>query len=172
MSRIITFYSYKGGVGRTMALANVAVLMAKRGKRVLMLDWDFEAPGLHRYFKEYLPEQRAECGGLVHLLHEAQQDPEAKWESYVESIEMEGYGEISLISSGDYLENYIERLRGFSWTEFFEERSGGTILERWRQEWKDNFDFVLIDSRTGVTDTGGVCTVFMPDILGYSPISC
>ncbi|WP_411172456.1 ParA family protein [Nitrosomonas sp. Is35] len=38
MSRIITFYSYKGGVGRTFALANIAVLLAKRGKRVLLMD--------------------------------------------------------------------------------------------------------------------------------------
>src|SRR5690349_22879363 len=30
---IITFYSFKGGVGRSMALANVAELMAQRGLR-------------------------------------------------------------------------------------------------------------------------------------------
>ena len=29
--QIITFYSYKGGVGRTMALANTAVLLARQG---------------------------------------------------------------------------------------------------------------------------------------------
>ena len=29
---VYTFYSYKGGVGRSMALANVAVLLAQRGK--------------------------------------------------------------------------------------------------------------------------------------------
>ena len=51
MSRIITFYSYKGGVGRTLALANIGVLLAKRGKRVLLMDWDLEAPGLDRYFR-------------------------------------------------------------------------------------------------------------------------
>jgi hypothetical protein len=47
---IVTFYSYKGGVGRTMALANVATLLAQRGQRVLVVDFDLEAPGLHRYF--------------------------------------------------------------------------------------------------------------------------
>ena len=46
MSTIATFYSYKGGVGRTMAMANVAVLLAQRGLRVLAVDWDLEAPGL------------------------------------------------------------------------------------------------------------------------------
>jgi hypothetical protein len=49
--RIVTFYSFKGGVGRTMALANVAFLAAANGKRVLVMDWDLEAPGLAYYFR-------------------------------------------------------------------------------------------------------------------------
>ena len=52
--RIITFYSYKGGTGRSMALANVAWLLATARKRVLMIDWDLEAPGLHRYVHPFL----------------------------------------------------------------------------------------------------------------------
>ncbi|MCK5269161.1 MAG: tetratricopeptide repeat protein [Sedimentisphaerales bacterium] len=167
MSRIITFYSYKGGVGRTMALANVAVLLAKRGKRVLMLDWDLEAPGLHRYFKDYLPEQRVGRGGLIHLLHKAKQDPQVKWEPYVGQVKIKDYQTISLISSGDHIKDYVERVRDFSWTNFFEKHSGGKILDCWRKKWKESFDFVLIDSRTGITDTGGVCTVFLPDILTF-----
>jgi cellulose biosynthesis protein BcsQ len=49
---IATFYSFKGGVGRSMALANVAELLASAGYRVLACDWDLEAPGLERYFCE------------------------------------------------------------------------------------------------------------------------
>lgn len=51
--RIITFYSYKGGTGRSMALANVAWILASQGERVLTIDWDLEAPGLHRYFHPF-----------------------------------------------------------------------------------------------------------------------
>jgi Mrp family chromosome partitioning ATPase len=40
------FYSYKGGSGRTVAAANVAAALAKLGRRVLIIDLDFEAPGL------------------------------------------------------------------------------------------------------------------------------
>src|SRR5215210_2127794 len=47
---VVTFYSFKGGVGRSMALANVAELLADRGYRVVACDWDLEAPGLERYF--------------------------------------------------------------------------------------------------------------------------
>ena len=42
--KIVTFYSYKGGTGRTMALANVAWILASSGKRVLAVDWR-EKPG-------------------------------------------------------------------------------------------------------------------------------
>ena len=48
--RITTFYSFKGGVGRSMALANVAFMAAMNRQRVLVMDWDLEAPGLEMYF--------------------------------------------------------------------------------------------------------------------------
>ncbi|ROZ76167.1 KGGVGR-motif variant AAA ATPase [Ramlibacter sp. WS9] len=44
---VITFYSYKGGVGRTLLAANMAVALARKGK-TLLWDLDVEAPGLHR----------------------------------------------------------------------------------------------------------------------------
>src|SRR6059058_2990102 len=64
--RIVTFYSYKGGTGRSMALANVAWVLASNGCRVLAVDWDLEAPGLHRYFAPFLldPELTATPGVL------------------------------------------------------------------------------------------------------------
>src|SRR5258708_5542744 len=52
--RVVTFYSYKGGTGRTMAVANVAWILASNGCKVLTIDWDLEAPGLHRYFQPFL----------------------------------------------------------------------------------------------------------------------
>jgi MinD-like ATPase involved in chromosome partitioning or flagellar assembly len=50
VGRIITFYSFKGGVGRSMALANVAVLLANWGYKVLAVDFDLEAPGSENFF--------------------------------------------------------------------------------------------------------------------------
>src|ERR1700676_2252434 len=64
--RIITFYSFKGGTGRSMALANFAWLLAVSGKRVLAIDWDLEAPGLHRYFRPFLVDNDlVETDGLI-----------------------------------------------------------------------------------------------------------
>lgn len=47
---IYTFYSFKGGVGRSMAVANVAEWMRLEGARLVLIDWDLEAPGLENYF--------------------------------------------------------------------------------------------------------------------------
>ena len=54
-SEVITFYSYTGGAGRSMALANVACLLARScpaERGVLMVDWNLESPSLHRFFHD------------------------------------------------------------------------------------------------------------------------
>ncbi len=43
---IVTFYSFKGGVGRTTALVSCAWQLARAGKKVMLIDLDLEAPGL------------------------------------------------------------------------------------------------------------------------------
>ena len=53
----MVFYSYKGGTGRSMALANIAWILASNGQRILAIDWDLEAPGLHRYFQPFLDDK-------------------------------------------------------------------------------------------------------------------
>ena len=44
--KTVVFYSYKGGTGRTLALANIARFAGGIGKRVIVIDLDLEAPGL------------------------------------------------------------------------------------------------------------------------------
>jgi tetratricopeptide (TPR) repeat protein len=67
---IATFYSYKGGVGRSMALANVARWLQLQGLRVVIVDWDLEAPGLESFFAPSQEEREALRGrlGLIDLL--------------------------------------------------------------------------------------------------------
>ncbi|MCM3924141.1 FxSxx-COOH system tetratricopeptide repeat protein [Frankia sp. AiPs1] len=68
-AHIVTFYSYKGGAGRTMAVANVAWLLAASGKRVLTVDWDLESPGLHRYFRPFLQNKELDSSdGVTEML--------------------------------------------------------------------------------------------------------
>ena len=52
-----------------MALANIAWVLACAGKRVLAIDWDLEALGLHRYFRPFLiDEEIASSEGLMDLI--------------------------------------------------------------------------------------------------------
>ena len=68
-ARIVTFYSYKGGTGRSMALANVAWILAAYGKRVLVVDWDLEAPGLHRYLHPFLEDKELKLSdGVIDMV--------------------------------------------------------------------------------------------------------
>src|SRR5712671_988821 len=67
---VITFYSFKGGVGRTMALVNVAAELVRRGKKVLVVDFDLEAPGLETY-KHLRPTKP--CPGIVEYVTDFRQ---------------------------------------------------------------------------------------------------
>lgn len=67
--RIVTFYSYKGGTGRTMALVNVGWILASNGLRVLLVDWDLEAPGLHRYLRPlFVDSELRHSNGLMNMV--------------------------------------------------------------------------------------------------------
>jgi MinD-like ATPase involved in chromosome partitioning or flagellar assembly len=50
LAEIVSFYSYKGGVGRSLSLSNVAALLAIQGRRVVCIDFDLEAGGLHTIY--------------------------------------------------------------------------------------------------------------------------
>ena len=171
MGSVITFYSYKGGVGRTMALANVACMLAKWRKKVLIVDWDLEAPGLEHFFpKSRGLDLTSRAEGLVELLNELSpgtSDAETKraWRSRLIELQPRSGVYISLLTAGSRSETYFQNVRNFDVEAFYEEKKGGRILETLRSQWKDAYDFVLIDSRTGITDLGGVCTIQMPDIL-------
>ena len=67
--RTITFYSYKGGPGRSLALANIAAYLSQSGKKVFAMDLDLEAPGLHYKFEIPPIEEHAPMKGVVDYIH-------------------------------------------------------------------------------------------------------
>lgn len=168
MSQVITFYSYKGGVGRSMALANIVTLLSQWGYRTLVLDWDLEAPGLQSFFKPYCDlSLMSERKGLLELLLSLQEGSNPLlWKDLITPIFVpEAKEPIHFISAGKQDSDYFNRVQELDFQVFYEEGQGGFLLEEIRDEWKESYDFVLIDSRTGVTDLGGVCTIHMPDLL-------
>ncbi len=69
------------------------------------------------------------------------------------------------MSAGHQDKTYIQRMQLLDWTKLYTERNLGAFLEEVRKDWKETLDFILIDSRTGITDIGGICTVQLPDLL-------
>jgi tetratricopeptide (TPR) repeat protein/cellulose biosynthesis protein BcsQ len=160
---ICTFYSYKGGVGRTQALANVAVLLVRWGYRVLCIDWDLEAPGLHLYFEQGL--QGRVGDGVVELMtaHAAGRNP--RWDEHLLPVEVPGPGQLELMPAGRLDDGYATRMQALDWEQLYAEHDLAVVIEHLRDELRAVYDFVLVDSRTGITDIGGVCAVQLPDLL-------
>jgi MinD-like ATPase involved in chromosome partitioning or flagellar assembly/WD40 repeat protein len=185
--RVITFYSYKGGTGRSMALANVAWLLAFTGKRILVIDWDLEAPGIHRYFHPFLEDKElAATEGLLDFLEKVAGRSAVTAEPLAPSdVDVLDYvtvlstpprsgfawerfgprGRIDLLTAGRQDAQYSRRLNTFNLVDFYERLNGRTLLAHARTQFCAAYDYVLIDSRTGVSDTSGICTVEMPDAL-------
>jgi len=168
MSIIVTFYSYKGGVGRSMALANVAFELARQGKKILMVDWDLEAPGLEKYFSNFSMDTTG--AGLLPLLLDAEQGITKNYKDYLWYIHTNPSSpssSISFLHSGREKDpnNYSKKLENFDWEDFFQKNGAGAFFEKLRLEWLNDFDIVLIDSRTGLSDSSGICTILLPDVV-------
>jgi cell division protein FtsB len=198
---IATFYSFKGGVGRSMALVNVAEFLADAGYKVLACDWDLEAPGLERYFCENREEvlELLARPGVIDLLRDykeaiaaprsAKSSPTDRNPDEFVSIGKDGLRVRSPISyavkvdrasrrSGGWIKlltagkrdgasaaGYTEAVRDFDWTEFYRDWAGAAYLDFFRAQMEAAADIILVDSRTGVTEAGGVCTHHLPDLV-------
>lgn len=184
--RILTFYSYKGGTGRSMAVANLAWILASSGKRVLAIDWDLEAPGLHRYFRPFLVDSElGSSEGLIELVEayatravspsETAEETRPDWyvgyadyTPYVVSINYDHFprgGKLDLLPAGRQNDAYGVKISSFNWQNLYDRLGGGALFEAFKARARSEYDFVLIDSRTGVSDTAGICSVQMPDAL-------
>ncbi|NOT62379.1 MAG: AAA family ATPase [Acidobacteria bacterium] len=167
---IVTFYSYKGGVGRTLALANIGAVLAKWGYRVLCVDWDLEAPGLHLYYDRWIAPKHENAAsqkpGLTELILNHVAGEETNWKDHLHEVVFPDVSQpLKLMTAGRQDETYVSRMQSLDWKTLYESHQLGNFLEQLRTEWKNEFDFILLDSRTGVTDISGICTVQMPDSL-------
>ena len=180
--QVVTFYSYKGGTGRTMALANVAWILAANGKRVLVVDWDLESPGLHRFFAPFMdPNALKVNGGIIDLIRTYEQATadtgyrddnlhEAFARVHRHSFSLDwsrfpGDGELDFLSAGRHHPEYATLLAGMNWDRFYERQGGELFFKALRADMKRHYDYTLIDSRTGLSDVADICTIEMPDTL-------
>ena len=216
MGEIISFYSYKGGTGRSMAVANVGHILAwelePSQRKVLMIDWDLEAPGLHRYFFDQLKinfpsaladkyaEALQERKGLVDFLHNVDSFYRSEFPSAELDVKYAGTAAandafraaltrfpledyvltvappsgisarsrevgLSLMKAGNQApgSDYVKLVRTFDWLEFYNRY--GSFFTCLREYLENVYDVVLINSRTGLTDIGDICTRMLPEKL-------
>jgi cellulose biosynthesis protein BcsQ len=166
---VTTFYSFKGGVGRTQALVNVGFELARTGRRVLLVDFDLEAPGLDTYALE---PHRANTPGVLDFVCdyvESGEAPDASRYLYTALAVADTGGELSVMPAGRRHGTYASRLFSVDWRKIYDEHQGFFLLEDLRLQWKENlhFDYVLVDSRTGYSDVAGICTRQLPDAVVF-----
>ena len=164
---IVTFYSFKGGVGRTMALVNVGVHLAQTGRKVLLVDFDLEAPGITTFA---FPKPRDQRKGVVDYLTDYLETgaPPALGEYVYESgARALDSGALWIMPAGDQDADYGRRLNSLDWQDLYRHRAGYLLFENLKNQWEAEIqpDYVLIDSRTGYTDVGGICTRQLPDAV-------
>jgi len=186
---VITFYSYKGGAGRTMALANIARRLAEAcdaarpdaARPVLMIDWDLEAPSLHHYFNCKLDgpgvlELFEACRTVLQGARGTISDPEALARSVLQEVNWECYvcraGEGSalyLMRAGCMDDGYGERLGRLRWAELFE--ACPALFRCLAEQLSQHFRYVLVDAHAGRSESTGICTALLPQklVLAFAP---
>ena len=165
----ITFYSYKGGAGRSLLLANVARFAAAAGKNVVALDFDLEAPGLaYKFFPSGAAPRNS---GLVGYLLDALAAPtgeEPELDDYLVAVPAGGPGTLNLMPAGRAPSgNYFHDLRRLRLDTLLDKGTGLDLLMRLQQRFAEEqgTDLLLIDARTGITSTNAVTTQILADTV-------
>jgi cellulose biosynthesis protein BcsQ len=172
---IINFYSYKGGVGRSTTLALFASYYAmQHGKKVVIIDCDFEAPGFNNFFG--LDYEETAKNGIVELILDSQfseTKPELRQCYSIEvSKEYSGDGSIYIIPAGNLSthENLVDYLEALARLDINStpviKGQFKHVIEYINEEFTP--DIILMDNRTGFNDVFGVLGfLFSTIVVGF-----
>jgi MinD-like ATPase involved in chromosome partitioning or flagellar assembly len=158
----VTFYSYKGGVGRTLALLNVAAILARQGQRVVAVDLDLEAPG---FGLSKVTAHPASQLGVSDFILDRRVGGKLPLTDYVYPVLTDDCEDrLQLMPAGTRGKELIRRLPSF-----YADLQGDDALAF--QLLVAEIDhslapaYLLFDSRTGLADVAGVCTIELPQVL-------
>jgi hypothetical protein len=157
----VVFFSIKGGVGRSTALAATAWWLAQASKRVLVLDMDLESPGLS---SSLLPSERQPKYGITDwLVEDLVDNGDTVLDDMIATSGLSHDGEIYVVPAhGADPGEYVAKL-GRVWMP--KVQSDGTReswscrLRRVLQALEERIrpDVVLIDSRAGIDEVASAC---------------
>lgn len=157
----IVFFSIKGGVGRSTALAVAAWSLAQQGKRVLVLDLDLESPGLS---SSLLPDERRPTFGITDwLVEDLVDNGAAVFKDMVATSDLSHDGEIYVVPAhgrdpGEYVAKlgrvWMSKVGTDGARESWSKRLQ-RLLNDLEQRWQP--DVILIDSRAGIDEVASAC---------------
>jgi MinD-like ATPase involved in chromosome partitioning or flagellar assembly len=171
---ICTFHSVERKTGRSMALANVAELLRRRGQRILVVDWDLENPGLDYFFPDPTPGQptpgvidlfiayRTEMSRPIALSDDDTVLPTERLDTYLRAVPGGG---LFVLPAGKRDDGYSGRITSFDWNEFLKEWEGERFIEHLRQKFNAAADVVLIDTSATITEATRICTSHLADVV-------
>ncbi|MDZ7753846.1 MAG: ParA family protein [Gammaproteobacteria bacterium] len=144
-----TFYSLRGGVGRSTALAITARLLAEQDLKVVCLDMDLEAPGLASLFG--VEGQLGDHQGIVELLLALDQGLQPDFPDHL--LPVDENGRLFLLPAGLPGAAYARNLRLLDPAAWYTEDENPLrdLLDGVRTKLPFVPDVVLIDSRTGIS---------------------
>jgi len=157
---IVTFYSFKGGVGRTTALAAAAWHLAEQGKRVVVVDLDVEAPGAGS-----LMGASADRGVLDFLVDHAASGSSDLDRMIAPALELGGSAaQVDVVPSGRLDSSYFEKLARLDYTgsgllkpnSESPVREGMVALLNALARRDPKPDYIFLDSRAGLHDVAGL----------------
>ena len=170
---IALFYSFKGGVGRSTALAASALHLASRGGRVAVLDADLDSPGVGSLLGGF-DGGTASWGVVDYLLEQSVMNMIERPDMGVEDLELDDYyhrvppsflpggEEIFVFPAGASGDGYIDKLARLDYgiPRIQSEHPFVMLLRRVRRQLEPHW--ILIDARAGLGDvsgflTGGLC---------------
>ncbi|MFN7347722.1 MAG: tyrosine-protein kinase family protein, partial [Dolichospermum sp.] len=157
---VVTFFSFKGGVGRTTALVATALTLARNGHKVAIVDLDLEAPGLSTVF---FKDKVENFGVIDYLLEKKIQNSNWSLRNDILRINhpllLGNLGEqIYLFTAGNVDNNYLEKLARLDFQNLVDHQLPKTfkgMLKELESAVKP-LDFILLDSRAGFHDIGGL----------------
>jgi MinD-like ATPase involved in chromosome partitioning or flagellar assembly len=158
----VTFYSYKGGVGRTLALLNVAAALARAGRRVVAVDLDLEAPGFG--LSELTRQESPQLGVSDFLLDRRVGGDSSIADHAYPILRDECEDRLRLISVGTRTAELVRLIPSFYSNP---EAEDAGLFQRLVMDIDVSMkpDYLLFDSRAGKADVAGVCTVELPQVL-------
>lgn len=162
-ARVCTFHSMRGGTGKSTAIANVAIKLAMADKKVLIVDWNIESPGMESIFESLIRRGKIFDEGIVSLIVNRKKD----WKKAITRINAYKELEFDFLSVGRDAEGYFE-LIGKLLEDLTDEYFSGEILKLvgfFDQEWKKGYDYILIDCPKGKDVVAELCGRIIPSAI-------